>query len=1307
MHILLQRLFQRPQNKPLSRRKANRRANLVLEHLEDRTVPSSFTVTFSETGVPGTTVTVTDNNPVNSLGGLGDTDPTVGTISVTGLTVGDFTVSGQSTFSNSSQGTLPAVVTSTITAFNNDPGVSHQLIITTLDTGFNVPPGGTTVNMATTLADTSPLAQPTDTFFSTLGGVNGTTLTSTSSPSAASVTDSETIPTTPYSLGNTLSVTVVGAAPIGGEGNTEGEVQVQGTTKISPATPAINTSQQPASATVGTSIADKATVTGGDSPTGTVTFNLYNNPNGTGPALFTDTETLVGGMATSASYTATATGTDYWVATYNGDSNNAAVTSGTADEPVIVSPATPAINTSQQPASATVGTSIADKATVSGGDSPTGTVTFNLYNNPNGTGPALFTDTETLVGGTATSAGYTTTATGTDYWVATYNGDSNNAAVTSGTALEPVIVSPATPAINTTQQPASATVGTSIADKATVSGGYKPTGTVTFNLYSNATGSGTPLFTDTETLAGNSATSKGYATAAAGTDYWVATYNGDSNNAAVTSGTALEPVIISPTTPMIQIIKLTNGTNNDSAPGLSVPVGTPITWTYFVTATGSNEPIKNVVVTDDNGTPGNTADDFHPSPVLSGGFNVGDTNHDGLLDPTETWQYTASGGNAVAGQYTNNSVVTGNGNVSNTPVTAQNPDNYFGLLPQIQIVKLTNGTNNDNPPVAGVPDGPIVPVGSTVTWTYDVSTTGNVPLSSVAVTDNIAGVNPTPVLSGGFNVGDTNHDNLLEPGETWVFTASGTAIAGQYSNIGTVTGIPSTPAGTPIPGAPTQTATNPDHYFGENPQIQILKLTNGTNNDNPPVAGVPDGPIVPVGSTVTWTYNVTNPGNVPLSNVTVTDNIAGVNPTPVLSGGFNVGDTNHDNLLEPGETWVFTASGTAIAGQYSNIGTATGTPPTGPNVTNTNPDHYFGRAQAELALTKTVDQSQVMFGDNVTFTLTVSNQGPDAATDVIVLDPLPSGLAFVSAATAQGAYAPASGMWMVGTLANGSAATLQVTARVAALGPIVNNAEAAALQFDTGRTNNAAIAAVTGTNPASIISKQSFLASTPPNPAPAADPAEPMPSLDALRADIVFVNGLYREVLGHDAEPAAMAYWMNSLLLGGSRSAVAQGVLDSPEHLGLEVDQLYANLLHRPADANGRAFWVNALLAGESEADVEASILASPEYQATHAADAAFVAGLFQNVLGRAADSTGQAYWMGQLQGGATRQQVIAGFLSSGEALGRAVDGDFAAYLRRPADAVGRQFFLDQLFAGGPGQTEAVAVQILASEEFFNDMVGA
>jgi uncharacterized repeat protein (TIGR01451 family) len=315
-------------------------------------------------------------------------------------------------------------------------------------------------------------------------------------------------------------------------------------TTLARANPTISVAQQPAAAVVGDSIAAKATVSGGFNPTGTVTFNLYNNSTGTGTPLFSDTETLAGGDAVSAGYTPTATGTDYWVATYNGDANNNSSTSSTAAAPVTVQAATPTINVAQQPASAVVGDSIAAKATVSGGFNPTGTVTFKLYNNAAGSGTPLFTNTETLAGGDAVSAGYAPTATGTDYWVATYNGDANNASVASGTATAPVTVTPATPAISVTQQPASLAVGQSMAAQATMSGGFNPTGTVTFNLYNNSTGTGTPLFSDTETLAGGDAVSAGYTPTATGTDYWVATYNGDANNNSSTSSTVAAPVVV-------------------------------------------------------------------------------------------------------------------------------------------------------------------------------------------------------------------------------------------------------------------------------------------------------------------------------------------------------------------------------------------------------------------------------------------------------------------------------------------------------------------------------------------------------------------------------------------------------------------------------------------------------------------------------------------------------------------------------------------------------------------------------------------
>ncbi len=103
--------------------------------------------------------------------------------------------------------------------------------------------------------------------------------------------------------------------------------------------------------------------------------------------------------------------------------------------------------------------------------------------------------------------------------------------------------------------------------------------------------------------------------------------------------------------PAIAIAKQTNGQTALTPPGPIVTVGSTVTWTYDVTNPG-NEPLKNVTVTDDNGTPSNPADDFHPNPVLAGSFNVGDTNQNGLLDPGEDWKYTFQG-TAQAGQYAN------------------------------------------------------------------------------------------------------------------------------------------------------------------------------------------------------------------------------------------------------------------------------------------------------------------------------------------------------------------------------------------------------------------------------------------------------------------------------------------------------------------------------------------------------------------------------------------------------------------------------------------------------------------------------
>src|SRR5207249_3528478 len=153
--------------------------------------------------------------------------------------------------------------------------------------------------------------------------------------------------------------------------------------------------------------------------------------------------------------------------------------------------------TVQDPASGTVGGTFKDTAKLSGlFDRQSGVKgNFKLLNNKTcdaSEGGLIASDGPVSVDGNgeyATPHGASPTQAGTYYWVATYSGEANNKEAVSGCADEPVKIGPATPSIETVQDPASGTVGGTFKDTAKLSGlfGAHAGGTVSFKLFDNKT----------------------------------------------------------------------------------------------------------------------------------------------------------------------------------------------------------------------------------------------------------------------------------------------------------------------------------------------------------------------------------------------------------------------------------------------------------------------------------------------------------------------------------------------------------------------------------------------------------------------------------------------------------------------------------------------------------------------------------------------------------------------------------------------------------------------------------------------------
>ncbi len=321
-----------------------------------------------------------------------------------------------------------------------------------------------------------------------------------------------------------------------------------------------------------------------------------------------------------------------------------------------------------------------------------------------------------------------------------------------------------------------------------------------------------------------------------------------------------------------------------------------------------------------------------------------------FLDCTAT--YVVQQADVDAGSITNDATATGNppqgepivSDPSAVTVTAEQ-------TPGISIVKSADKTQ--------------LVAGETITYSFVVTNTGTVTLTDVGVTEgDFTG-------AGELSAVECPADRTLAPGAQLICTATYTVQqadvdAGSVTNTATATGTP--PGGEPIESEPSTTTTGADPA----PSLSIVKTA--------------DTAVLVAGETVTYTFTVTNTGNVTLADVTV------------LEGEFSgAGDLSAlkcpaDRTLVPGQQLVCTATYTVQqadvdAGSVTNTATATGTPPGGGEV-GTDPSTVVIETTPAPALTvvKTADKSAARVGETITYTFTVTNTGNVTITDVTVVE---------------------------------------------------------------------------------------------------------------------------------------------------------------------------------------------------------------------------------------------------------------------------------------------------------------------------------